>query len=148
MSRRRDSQREGEDICRASRLTRLSEIFGSERILPATVSFVDIAGIVKGASEGEGMGNAFLANIREADAICQVTRAFSDPDVIRQAGSEEPAGDMEVVSTELILADLQTLENARQRVEKDVKRKLIEMCIPITVRTFVSATRSHSSRIV
>ncbi|GAB2533783.1 redox-regulated ATPase YchF [Brachybacterium huguangmaarense] len=108
------------------RLAQLAEVFGSERLVPATVSFVDIAGIVKGASEGEGLGNKFLANIREADAICQVTRAFADPDVIRTAGSEEPAGDMEVVSTELILADLQTLENARPRIEKDVKRKLIE----------------------
>ena len=76
-----------------SRLGRLAEIFESEKILPATVSFVDIAGIVKGASEGEGLGNKFLANIREADAICQVTRAFSDPDVTRVPGSETPAGD-------------------------------------------------------
>ena len=70
------------------RLNKLAEIFGSQRILPATVSFVDIAGIVRGASEGEGLGNQFLANIREADAICQVTRAFSDPDVCsrRQGG--------------------------------------------------------------
>ncbi|OFS26103.1 MULTISPECIES: redox-regulated ATPase YchF [unclassified Brevibacterium] len=108
------------------RLDRLSEIFGSEKILPATVSFVDIAGIVKGASEGEGLGNKFLANIREADAICQVTRAFSDPDVTRVEGSETPAGDLDTISTELILADLQTLENARPRIEKDVKRKLID----------------------
>ncbi|MDO5662651.1 MAG: redox-regulated ATPase YchF [Brachybacterium sp.] len=108
------------------RLGQLAEIFGSERELPATVSFVDIAGIVKGASEGEGLGNKFLANIREADAICQVTRAFADPDVIRTAGSVDAAGDMDTVATELILADLQTLENARPRIEKDVKRKLAE----------------------
>nr|WP_239530345.1 redox-regulated ATPase YchF [Brevibacterium paucivorans] len=108
------------------RLNRLAEIFRSEKILPATVSFVDIAGIVKGASEGEGLGNKFLANIREADAICQVTRAFSDPDVTRVEGSKDPAGDMDTISTELILADLQTLENARPRIEKEVKRKTVE----------------------
>ncbi|MBO0608901.1 redox-regulated ATPase YchF [Myceligenerans salitolerans] len=105
------------------RLGKLAEIFGSERELPATVSFVDIAGIVKGASEGEGMGNAFLANIREADAICQVTRAFDDTDVVRVEGSVDAPGDMETVSTELILADLQTLEKALPRMEKEVKIK-------------------------
>ena len=112
-----------------ARLGQLAGIFGSERLVPATVSFVDIAGIVKGASEGEGLGNKFLANIREADAICQVTRAFSDPDVMRVAGSEDPAGDMDTIATELILADLQTLENARPRVEKEVKRKLTDASV-------------------
>ena len=93
-----------------SRLNRLAEIFGSERILPATVSFVDIAGIVRGASEGEGLGNQFLANIRDAQAIAQVVRAFDDPDVIHVDGKVDPASDMETINTELILADLQTLE--------------------------------------
>ncbi|UQN29870.1 redox-regulated ATPase YchF [Brachybacterium kimchii] len=111
------------------RLGTLAEMFASEKQVPATVSFVDIAGIVKGASEGEGLGNKFLANIREADAICQVTRAFSDPDVIRAEGSDGPSGDMETITTELILADLQTLENARPRVEKEVKRKLTEAAV-------------------
>ncbi|MFV2144234.1 redox-regulated ATPase YchF [Isoptericola sp. G70] len=105
------------------RLGKLAEIFGSDRILPATVSFVDIAGIVKGASEGEGLGNKFLANIREADAICQVTRAFDDGDVVRVEGSQDAAGDIETISTELILADLQTLEKALPRMEKEVKIK-------------------------
>ena len=105
------------------RLNRLAEIFGSERILPATVSFVDIAGIVKGASEGEGLGNKFLANIREAHAIAQVVRAFDDPDVIHVDGKVDPASDMETINTELILADLQTLENAIPRLEKAVKIK-------------------------
>jgi len=105
------------------RLGKLAEIFGSERELPATVSFVDIAGIVKGASEGEGLGNAFLANIREADAICQVTRAFADPDVTRVDGSKDEAGDLETISTELILADLQTIEKVLPRLEKEVKIK-------------------------
>jgi GTP-binding protein YchF len=108
------------------RLQVLSDMFHSQKVVPATVSFVDIAGIVKGASEGEGLGNKFLANIREADAICQVTRAFSDPDVTRVPGSETPSGDMETVTTELILADLQTIENALPRIEKETKRKVIE----------------------
>ncbi|WP_010535283.1 redox-regulated ATPase YchF [Brachybacterium squillarum] len=111
------------------RLGTLAEMFHSEKTVPATVSFVDIAGIVKGASEGEGLGNKFLANIREADAICQVTRAFSDPDVTRVPGSETPAGDMETISTELILADLQTLENALPRLEKDAKRGLVDSAV-------------------
>lgn len=104
------------------RLNRLAEIFGSERILPATVSFVDIAGIVKGASEGEGMGNAFLANIREADAICQVVRAFADDNVIHVDGRVDPSSDISVINTELILADLQTIEKAIPRLEKEAKK--------------------------
>ncbi|NMA77405.1 MAG: redox-regulated ATPase YchF [Actinomycetales bacterium] len=111
------------------RLAELATVFGSQKLLPATVSFVDIAGIVKGASEGEGLGNKFLANIREADAICQVTRAFADPDVTRVEGSTDPSGDMEIISTELILADLQTIENSMQRLEKDTKRGLIEPAV-------------------
>jgi GTP-binding protein YchF len=105
-----------------SRLARLAEIFSSERILPATVSFVDIAGIVKGASEGEGMGNQFLANIREAEAICQVVRVFADDDVVHVDGRVDPVSDIEVIETELILADMQTLEKALPRLEKDVRK--------------------------
>ena len=105
------------------RLDRLAEIFGSARILPATVTFVDIAGIVRGASEGEGLGNKFLANIREADAICQVVRAFHDSDVVHVEGRVSPKDDIETINTELILADLQTLENAIPRLEKEVKGK-------------------------
>lgn len=104
------------------RLQRLAEIYDSERILPATVSFVDIAGIVKGASEGEGMGNAFLANIREADAVCQVVRAFSDDNVIHVDGEVRPSSDISVINLELILADLQTIEKALPRLEKDAKK--------------------------
>ena len=112
-----------------ARLTRLAEIFGSERILPATVSFVDIAGIVKGASEGEGLGNKFLANIREADAICQVVRAFADDDVVHVGGRVSPKDDIEIVETELILADLQTLEKAVPRLEKEVKTKKADQAL-------------------
>ncbi|WP_328292423.1 redox-regulated ATPase YchF [Kineococcus sp. NBC_00420] len=105
------------------RLDKLAEVFSSEKTVPAMVSFVDIAGIVKGASEGEGLGNKFLANIREADAICQVTRAFADPDVVHVAGAVDPADDIETVHTELVLADMQTLERAIPRLEKEVKGK-------------------------
>jgi len=103
------------------RLGQLAEVFGSERIVPATVSFVDIAGIVKGASEGQGLGNKFLANIREADAICQVVRVFSDDDVIHVDGKIDPLADISVIETELIIADLQTLEKAIPRLEKEVR---------------------------
>lgn len=106
-----------------ARLWRLAEIFGSEKILPAAVSFVDIAGIVRGASEGEGLGNQFLANIREADAIAQVVRGFADSDVIHVDGKVDAGGDIETINTELILADMQTLEKARPRLEKEVKGK-------------------------
>ncbi len=111
------------------RLQVLAQVFGSERIIPATVSFVDIAGIVKGASEGEGLGNKFLANIREADAICQVVRAFVDDDVIHVSGRVDPADDIEIVHTELILADLQTLEKAIPRLEKEVKGKKTDRAV-------------------
>ncbi|MDJ0317641.1 redox-regulated ATPase YchF [Arthrobacter antibioticus] len=105
------------------RLAKLAEIFGSQRLLPAVVSFVDIAGIVKGASEGEGLGNKFLANIREAEAIAQVIRVFDDPDVIHVDGKVDPRSDMETINTELILADMQTIEKAIPRLEKAVKLK-------------------------
>ncbi|MBI4943721.1 MAG: redox-regulated ATPase YchF [Actinobacteria bacterium] len=111
------------------RLQTLADVFGSERLVPATVSFVDIAGIVKGASEGEGLGNKFLANIREADAICQVVRAFVDDDVVHVAGRVNPADDIEIVHTELILADLQTLEKAVPRLEKEVKGKKTDKAV-------------------
>ncbi|NLA28966.1 MAG: redox-regulated ATPase YchF [Propionibacterium sp.] len=105
------------------RLATLGKIYDSERLVPATVSFVDIAGIVKGASQGEGMGNAFLANIREADAICQVTRVFTDEDVTHVDGRVDPASDIDTIRTELILADLQTLEKALPRLEKEARIK-------------------------
>ena len=116
------------------RLNKLAEIFGSQRIIPATVSFVDIAGIVRGASEGEGLGNQFLANIREADAICQVTRAFSDPDVVHVDGKVDPASDIETIKTELILADMQTIEKQIPRLEKEVRGKKTEPIVLETAR--------------
>ena len=106
-----------------ARLAVLGEMYASDRLVPATVSFVDIAGIVKGASQGEGMGNAFLANIREADAICQVTRVFVDEDVTHVDGRVNPMSDIETIRTELILADLQTLDKALPRLEKEARIK-------------------------
>ena len=103
------------------RLAELATVFGSKRLLPATVSFVDIAGIVRGASVGEGLGNKFLANIREADAICQVIRVFDDDDVVHVEGKVSPKDDIETINTEMILADLQTLEKAVPRMEKDAR---------------------------
>lgn len=103
------------------RLDTLAEMFTSAKVEPATVSFVDIAGLVAGASEGQGLGNQFLANIREANAICQVVRVFSDPDVIRAEGSVDVSGDIETIHTELILADLQTLDRALPRMEKEAR---------------------------
>ncbi|MFW3170813.1 redox-regulated ATPase YchF [Geodermatophilus sp. CPCC 206100] len=104
------------------RLGRLAEVFGSQKVIPATVSFVDIAGIVRGASEGAGLGNKFLANIRESDAICQVIRVFTDPDVVHVEGKVSPADDIETINTELVLADMQTLEKAIPRLEKEAKK--------------------------
>jgi len=125
-----------------ARLNRLSEIFSSEKIIAAPVSFVDIAGIVKGASEGEGLGNQFLANIREADAIAQVVRGFSDSDVVHVEGKVDAKSDIETINTELILADLQTLEKARPRVEKEVKGKKTD---PIVLETIDEAVKLLNS---
>lgn len=104
------------------RLAQLAEIFGSERQLPATVEFVDIAGIVRGASQGEGLGNKFLAHIRESAAICQVTRVFRDEDVTHVDGEVNPGNDISTIQTELIFADLETVEKAIQRLEKESRK--------------------------
>src|SRR5207342_2477739 len=105
------------------RLQPLAELMESARVMPATVEFVDIAGIVRGASEGEGLGNKFLSHIREAAAICQVTRVFEDDDVTHVDGKVSPADDISTIQTELILADLQTVENAIPRLEKEARLK-------------------------
>ena len=109
-----------------ARLQKLADIVHPGRIVPATVEFVDIAGLVKGASEGEGLGNQFLANIRETDAICEVVRYFSDPNVMREVGRTaefvDPAGDADTIMTELILADIQTLEKQIPKLEKEARR--------------------------
>lgn len=105
------------------RLGKLAELFSSQKVIPATVQFVDIAGIVRGASEGEGLGNKFLSHIRESDAICQVTRVFRDDDVTHVDGKVSPADDISTIQTELILADLQTVEKAIPRLEKETRLK-------------------------
>jgi GTP-binding protein YchF len=105
------------------RLDVLAKLFDSEKVIPAPVSFVDIAGLVRGASKGQGRGNAFLANIRDAAAICQVVRAFSDPNVLHVEGKVSPADDIETINTELILADLQTVEKALPRLQKEARLK-------------------------
>ena len=116
------------------RLNKLAEIFGSQRILPATVSFVDIAGIVRGASEGEGLGNQFLANIRETDAIVNVVRCFDDDNIVHVAGKVDPIADIETIGTELALADLASVEKAIVREEKRARsgdkdaQKLVDLC--------------------
>src|SRR3954453_10407869 len=105
------------------RLAVLAKIFDSAKVLPATVEFVDIAGIVRGASEGEGLGNKFLSHIRESAAICQVTRVFRDEDVTHVDGEVNPASDISTIQTELILADLQTVDKALPRLEKEARIK-------------------------
>ncbi len=103
------------------RLAALAGLYDSARIVPATVRFTDIAGLVRGASQGQGLGNQFLSHIRETDAICQVVRVFADPDVSHVDGDVSPERDIETIATELILADLQTLEKAVPRLAKEAK---------------------------
>ncbi len=117
-----------------ARLDVLAGIFGSAKVLPATVQFVDIAGIVRGASEGEGLGNKFLSHIREAAAICQVTRVFRDDDVTHVDGAVSPVDDISTIQTELILADLQTVENAIPRLEKEARLKKERVVVLDAVR--------------
>lgn len=106
------------------RLQQLANIYGSQKIIPATVEFVDIAGLVAGASKGEGLGNKFLANIRECNAIVHVVRAFEDPDILRHDSTDiNPLKDIEIINTELILADIQTIENRLPRLQKEAKAK-------------------------
>jgi GTP-binding protein YchF len=120
------------------RLDQLSEVVKPERIVPAIVEFVDIAGLVAGASKGEGLGNQFLAHIRETDAIVNVVRCFEDPNVIHVAGKVDPISDIEVIQTELCLADLATVEKALNRYSKAAKSgndkeaaKLVALLTPI-----------------
>ncbi len=110
------------------RLQKLADIVHPARIVPATVEFVDIAGLVKGANAGEGLGNQFLSNIRNTDAICEVVRYFSDPDVVHVDGRVDPVSDAETIQTELILADLGTLERAIPKLEKEAKRDKDKAC--------------------
>lgn len=108
----------GMAVVRDSRLDRLAEIFSPEKVTPAVVRFVDIAGLVKDAHKGEGLGNQFLANIREVDAICHVVRCFSNENVVHVHGDVNPLRDVELIETELILADLQTVDRRLEKVAR------------------------------
>jgi len=132
------------------RLDRLATLYASERVVPALVTFVDIAGIVKGASEGEGLGNKFLAAIREGDAVCQVVRAFSDPDVIHVDGRVDPAEDIATINTELILADLQTVDARMGRLARDsrMRPELVPVLATVTkAREILDSGRTISSAV-
>lgn len=127
-----------------TRLDEICKFVKPQQVIPTTIEFVDIAGLVKGASQGEGLGNQFLANIRQTDAIIQVVRCFDDADVIHVSGSVDPLRDIEVINTELMLADLDTVEKRRQRIEKTAKtskdpKMLAELDALIRVQEALSA---------
>src|ERR1044072_9140020 len=105
-----------------ARLYVLKEVAKTSVVIPAAVEFVDIAGLVKGAASGEGLGNKFLTHIREVDAIVQVVRCFEDPDIHHVAGTIDPVRDIETITTELVLADLEAVQKRRERIGKDIKR--------------------------
>jgi GTP-binding protein YchF len=130
------------------RLERLGTLYDSERIVPATVTFVDIAGLVRGASEGEGLGNRFLAAIRETDAVCQVVRAFEDDDVVHVEGRVDPQADIDTVNTELVLADLQTVDNRLARLRRDARMRpelAAQLAATEQVRAILDAGRPASA---
>ncbi|MCL1799595.1 MAG: redox-regulated ATPase YchF [Eggerthellaceae bacterium] len=130
-----------------ARLEALARIDNPAKVVPATVEFVDIAGLVAGASSGEGLGNQFLANIRETDAICEVVRFFSDPDVVHVAGKVDPADDVETIKTELVLADMATVEKALPRLEKDARRdKALEKKLAVAHRVLEGLNEGHRAR--
>jgi len=129
------------------RLSRVAEIMRPGRVVPATVEFVDIAGLVKGANQGEGLGNRFLANIRETDAICEVVRHFRDPDVVQHGGPTDPADDIETIRSELVLADLGTVERALSRLEKEAKRdRTLEPKVAVVRRVGEWLLEGHRAR--
>lgn len=131
------------------RLARLAEIDHPAQIVPAMVEFVDIAGLVAGASQGEGLGNQFLANIRECDAICEIVRYFSDPDVIHVSGKVDAESDVETIKTELILADIATIEKAMPRIEKEAKRdKEKAKKLDVMKRAFEALNDGHRVRTI
>lgn len=130
-----------------SRLDELAKIDNPAKIVPATVEFLDIAGLVEGASQGEGLGNQFLANIRETDAICEVVRFFSDPDVVHVAGKVDPVSDVETIKTELILADIATIEKAIPRLEKEAKRdKSAQPKLDVAKKVLDGLNEGHRAR--
>ena len=129
------------------RLDELAKIDHPAKIVPATVEFLDIAGLVEGASKGEGLGNQFLANIRETDAICEVVRYFSDPDVVHVDGRVDPASDVETIKTELILADIATIEKAIPRLEKEAKRdRKLQSKLDVAKKVLEGLNDGHRAR--
>ncbi len=130
-----------------ARLDALAKIDHPAKIVPATVEFVDIAGLVAGASQGEGLGNQFLANIRETDAICEVVRFFSDPDVVHVAGRVDALSDVDTIKTELILADIATIEKAMPRLEKEAKRdKDAKLKLDVAQKVLAGLNDGHRAR--
>lgn len=130
-----------------ARLDALASIVGPQRVVPATVEFVDIAGLVKGASEGAGLGNQFLANIRETDAIAEVVRFFTDEDVIHVDGRVDPASDVETIKLELVLADLATVEKAAPRLAKEAQRdKTLAPKVELVARLQAHLAEGHRAR--
>ena len=130
-----------------ARLNELAKIDHPAQIVPATVEFVDIAGLVAGASRGEGLGNQFLANIRETDAICEVVRFFSDPDVVHVDGVVNPESDVDTIKTELILADMGTIEKALPRLEKDARRdKALAAKFEAAKKVYEGLNEGHRAR--
>lgn len=130
-----------------ARLDALAKIDHPAKIVPATVEFVDIAGLVAGASQGEGLGNQFLANIRETDAICEVVRFFSDPDVVHVNGKVDALSDVETIKTELILADIATIEKAMPRLEKEAKRdKTCASKLEVAKKVLAGLNEGHRAR--
>lgn len=130
------------------RLDVLAGMFGSARVVPATVTFVDIAGLVRGASQGEGLGNRFLANIRDVDAVCHVVRAFAAPDVTHVEDEVDPARDIDVIQAELALADLETIDRRLPRLEREAttdRRLASTVELYRRLRTTVASGRSVSS---
>jgi len=131
------------------RLDRLADLVHPDRVVPATVEFVDIAGLVRGANQGEGLGNQFLANIRETDAVAEVVRYFRDPNVIHVDGRVDPSGDVETIKTELVLADLGTVERALPRLEKDAKRdRTLEPRLEMAKRVQAWMEEGHRARMM
>jgi GTP-binding protein YchF len=131
-----------------SRLDVLAKMFESARVVPASVTFVDIAGLVKGAAEGQGLGNKFLAHIRESDAICEVVRVFDDPDVTHVDGRVDPGDDIATINTELILADLQTIDSRLERLAKEARmrpEKRAELAAVEKAREVLNAGRPVTS---
>src|SRR5919199_4275603 len=114
------------------RLDALAKVIGSKRVAHATINFVDIAGLVRGASQGEGLGNQFLGNIRESDAIAHVVRCFEDENVVHVHGGVDPVGDIETINTELLLADLATVERRLERVSRAAKSGDAKLKVEVT----------------